>query len=184
MELRIYDFVREKKNLNLPLLHRRILACGRLLSVNPEEKDKHCLVWVLRQNSVMASTIHNWICRNSDPTVRPSLFPRASPPVYSRRLRSIVRVVTRLTNGENLSHERRQSAGLFINNCWIFPGDRARMFTDETDRVIGVTVRSRRESERERKYSRGNKTVRFPFIPSFICPVVASAALPNKKKLG
>lgn len=37
----------------------------------------------------------------------------------------------------------------FVNNCWIFPSDRARVSNGETNRVIGVTVYSRREFKRE-----------------------------------
>jgi len=74
-----------------------------------------------------------------------SSMPRFS---FVRRSHSFT-FVTQLTNGENLSHEWRQSAGLFINNCWIFASDRARTFDGETDRVIGVTVRSRRRFKRD-----------------------------------
>jgi len=74
-----------------------------------------------------------------------SSMPRFS---FVRRSHSFT-FVTRLTNGENLSHEWRQSAGLFINNCWIFASDRARTFDGETDRVISVTVRSRRGFKRD-----------------------------------
>lgn len=52
-------------------------------------------------------------------------------------------------------------AGLFINNCWLFPGDRARTFDGETDRVIGVTVRSRRGFKREE--TRGKIKPMLPF---------------------
>lgn len=38
----------------------------------------------------------------------------------------------------------------FVNNCWIFPSDRARVSNGETNRVIGVTVYSHRRFEKEK----------------------------------
>lgn len=93
-------------------------------------------------------------------------------------------------------HERRKSFAWAATECrsvyqqlldfYRRPRARARawMFTDETDRVIGVTVHPRSRSERERGNSRGNKAgcAVFPFILSFIWPAVVASGSAKQKK--
>lgn len=76
-------------------------------------------------------------------------------PIRSRLLlNSLTAKISRMSDDRVL--------GLFINNCCIFPSDRARTFDDETDRVIGVTVQSHRGFKREE--TRGEIKPMLPFL--------------------